>query len=117
MSKDENPLLVGTVPTNTPSRLASLWGDYTFKEGPLTGFGFGLGIRYVGPSWADTGQHAAGAGLRVGDASVHYEWDKWRAAINVSNFTDKAFVASCQTPTVCFYGDRIRATASIAYRW
>lgn len=117
VSKDVDPTLVGTVPTNTPSKLASFWGDYTFKEGPLTGFGFGAGVRYVGSSFANTANTLPVPDYVVGDASVHYEWDKWRAAINVSNFTDKTFVASCQTPTVCFYGDRMRATASIAYRW
>jgi iron complex outermembrane receptor protein len=117
VSKDGDPTVIGKVPVNTPSRLASVWGDYTFKEGPLTGFGFGLGVRYVGGSFADPANTLPVPDYVVGDASVHYEWDKWRAAINVSNFTDRAFVASCQTPTVCFYGDRIRATASIAYRW
>ena len=40
VSKDLNPLLIGTVPTNTPTTIASLWADYTFKTGPLTGFRF-----------------------------------------------------------------------------
>jgi iron complex outermembrane recepter protein len=44
-SKDLNPALVGTVPTNTPSEMASLWADYTFQSGQLTGFGFGAGVR------------------------------------------------------------------------
>src|SRR5712664_4983495 len=54
VSKDLNPALIDTVPTNTPSEIASLWGDYTFQSGPLTGFGFGAGVRYNGVSYADT---------------------------------------------------------------
>ncbi|MBP0500654.1 TonB-dependent receptor, partial [Mycobacterium tuberculosis] len=54
VSKDLNPALIGTVPTTAPRELASVWTDYTFREGPLTGFGFGGGVRYVGSSFADT---------------------------------------------------------------
>ena len=52
-SKDANPALIGMVPTNTPSEIASIWGDYTLKSGQFTGFGFGGGVRYNGHSYAD----------------------------------------------------------------
>ncbi len=54
VSKDVNPALIGTVPTNTPSEIASAWADYTFQSGRLAGFGFGGGVRYNGISYADT---------------------------------------------------------------
>ncbi|MGY3445136.1 MULTISPECIES: TonB-dependent siderophore receptor [unclassified Bradyrhizobium] len=118
VSKDLNPALIGTVPTNTPRELASVWTDYTFRDGPLTGFGLGGGVRYVGSSFADTANTARVPGVVLGDFALHYEWDNhWRAALNVVNITDKIYVASCATISSCYYGDRRRITASLGYKW
>lgn len=117
VSKDLNPALIDTVPTNTPSTIASLWGDYTFKTGPLTGFGFGAGVRYNGISYADTANSLVVPEYVVGDAAIHYETKNWRFAVNVTNIADKIYVGSCSTPNACFYGDRRRAVASASYKW
>jgi iron complex outermembrane receptor protein len=117
VSKDLNPALIDTVPTNTPSEIASLWGDYTFQSGQLTGFGFGAGVRYNGVSYADTANSLVVPAYVVGDAAIHYEIKNWRFALNVTNITDKIYVGSCQTAAACFYGDRRRAVASVAYKW
>ena len=105
------------MPTNTPSEIASLWGDYTFKSGPLTGFGFGAGVRYNGVSYADTANTLEVPYYVLGDAAIHYEMQNWRFALNVTNIADKIYVGSCQTATACFYGDRRRAVASVTYKW
>jgi iron complex outermembrane recepter protein len=117
VSKDLNPLLIGTVPTNTPSEIASAWGDYTFQSGPLTGFGFGAGVRYNGISYADTANSLVVPYYILGDVALHYEVKNWRFALNVTNITDHIYVGSCSTPTACFYGDRRRALASVSYKW
>ena len=116
-SKDLNPALVGKTPTNTPQMLVSGWADYTFKDGPLEGFGFGGGVRYVGSSWADAANTLEVPAVVLGDLALHYEWQNWRTAINVINLTDKIYVASCAAASSCFYGDRRRVTASVSYRW
>ncbi|MEH2475470.1 iron complex outermembrane receptor protein [Nitrobacteraceae bacterium AZCC 2161] len=117
ISKDLNPALVGTVPTNTPRQLASGWADYTFQSGLLTGFGFGGGVRYIGSSFADTANLLPVPSVMLGDAAIHYEWQNWRLALNVANITDETYVASCSTENACFYGDRRRVTASVGYKW
>lgn len=116
-SKDLDPSLVGKTPTNTPEMLISGWADYTFKDGPLEGLGFGGGVRYVGSSWADTANTLEVPAVVLGDLAVHYEWQNWRTAINVINLTDKIYVASCASASSCFYGDRRRVTASVSYKW
>ncbi|MCP3466038.1 TonB-dependent siderophore receptor [Bradyrhizobium sp. CCGUVB23] len=116
-SKDLDSSLIGKTPTNTPELLASGWADYTFKEGPLAGFGFGGGVRYVGSSWADTANTLEVPAVVLGDLALHYEWQNWRTALNVINVTDKIYVASCASVTSCFYGDRRRVTASVSYKW
>lgn len=118
VSRDLNPALIGTVPTNTPQQLASLWTDYTFRDGMLNGFGFGGGVRYVGSSYADTANTLVVPSVVLGDLALHYEWDRnWRAQLNVVNVADTIYVASCSTPGACYYGDRRRITGSLAYKW
>jgi iron complex outermembrane receptor protein len=116
-SKDLNPALIGTVPTNTPSEMASAWADYTFQTGQLTGFGFGAGVRYVGSSFADQANQLLVPSFLLGDVAVHYQIDKWRFALNVTNVADHIYVANCQTANACFYGDRRRAVVSASYKW
>ncbi|MDI3564868.1 TonB-dependent siderophore receptor [Bradyrhizobium sp. Arg816] len=116
-SRDLDPSLVGKTPTNTPELLVSGWADYTFKDGPLAGFGIGGGVRYVGSSWADPANTLEVPAVVLGDLALHYEWQNWRTALNVINVTDKIYVASCSFPTSCFYGDRRRVTASVSYKW
>ncbi|WP_407154429.1 TonB-dependent siderophore receptor [Bradyrhizobium sp. STM 3557] len=117
VSKDLDPSLIGNVPTNTPSEIAALWGDYTFKSGWLSGFGFGGGVRYNGHSYADAANTLEVPSFVVGDAALHYEVDRWRFALNVTNITDKIYVAGCSSASACFYADRRRATLSATYKW
>jgi iron complex outermembrane receptor protein len=116
-SKDVDPSVIGKTPTNTPALLVSGWADYTFKDGPLAGFGFGGGVRYVGSSWADAANTLEVPAVVLGDLALHYEWQNWRTALNVINLTDKIYVASCAAASSCFYGDRRRITASVSYKW
>ncbi|MCW6509200.1 TonB-dependent siderophore receptor [Lichenifustis flavocetrariae] len=117
ITKDLDPTLIGKVPTNTPQRFGSLWLDYTIPVGNFQGVGFGAGVRYNGQSFADPANTLRVPEFVVGDAAIHYERDHWRAAVNVSNFTDEVYVGSCSSATACFYGDRRKLSASLAYRW
>nr|WP_283805988.1 MULTISPECIES: TonB-dependent receptor [Bradyrhizobium] len=72
----------------------------------------------VARATADTANTARVPGVVLGNLALHYEWDNnWRAALNVVNVTDKIYVASCATISSCYYGDRRRITASLAYKW
>lgn len=117
VSKDLDPALIGKAPTATPQTLASGWFDYTFQSGPLSGFGLGGGVRYIGGSFADNINTLPVPSVVLGDAAIHYEWQNWRAALNVINVADTTYVANCSSANACFYGDRRRATASLSYKW
>ena len=116
-TQDLNTALIGKVPTNVPQNFGSLLLDYTFKSGPLSGFGAGAGPRYVGGSYATVDNMFGVPSYVLADLNVHYERGPWRAQVNVVNLTDKTYVATCQGLGACFYGDRRRALFSLAYRW
>ncbi|TDR85169.1 TonB-dependent siderophore receptor [Enterovirga rhinocerotis] len=126
VTRDElKPETVGRVPVRTPQQFGGIFFDYTFQDGPLAGFGFGGGVRYVGRSYAtETNYNAVNLleGARVpaytlGDAQVHYERNGWRFAVNMTNITDEKYVGGCADLTSCYYGERRRVTGSISYRW
>jgi iron complex outermembrane receptor protein len=117
VSKDGDSTIIGKAPVATPSQLASGWADYTFQNGWLRGFGFGGGVRYVGGSFADAANTLPVASRMLGDAAVHYDWQNWRFAVNVTNLTDEVYVATCSTVNACFYGDRRRVIGSVGYKW
>lgn len=116
-TEDLNPANIGKMPTAVPEQFGSLWADYTLQSGVLAGFGFSGGVRYVGSSWADSANTLSVPAYTLVDATIHYEIKSWRAAINVANLFDKTYVASCSSASACYYGDRMRTTASLAYRW
>jgi iron complex outermembrane receptor protein len=114
---DLNAANIGKVPAGVPQQFGSVWADYTFQTGFLRGFGFGGGVRYVGSSYADPANTLPVDAYTLFDAAVHYEINGWRAAINVANLADKTYVASCASASACYYGDRLRTTASLSYKW
>lgn len=109
--------LVGKTPTNVPETFASVFADYTIPVGDWRGFGFGGGVRYVGRSYADQLNNLKVPDYVLFDATVHYNWDRWRMAITAANLGDRRFVTSCQSANSCFYGEARRVLASVSYKW
>ena len=97
ITKSTDPTELNHHPMDTPPTQISLFADYTFQDGPLEGFGGGGGLRYASESFdASDNLHLNGAQTYF-DADLHYEFDKWRLAVNATN------LANSQVP-VCFTG-------------
>ena len=115
---DGSAARIGKTPVNTPQTLASAFADYTIPTGPLAGFGFGGGVRYIGMSYASVDNYFTVPEVVLFDAQVHYVRDGWRFAINATNVADRHYVASCiSTGSGCYYGDARRVIASASYKW
>jgi iron complex outermembrane receptor protein len=109
---------VGNTPWNVPKHRVALWADYTFRSGPLAGFGLGGGLRYQSRTFGDDANTFTVPGFAVADAAIHYDWKNYRFAINARNLFDKEYVAGCYDFSFgCFYGERRRVVASLRYRW
>ncbi|WEL75271.1 TonB-dependent siderophore receptor [Pseudomonas sp. CBSPAW29] len=123
VSKSNNPLEKGNRPTDTPEKMASLWADYTLPFGPLTGLGFGVGVRYIGSTEADAANTVSVPSYTLLDAAVHYDFDKLipaakglRLAVNATNLTDKHYYEGCSLSS-CSAGYDRSVIASLRYRW
>jgi iron complex outermembrane recepter protein len=100
-----------------PDMLASALVDYTFQEGPIAGFGFGLGLRHRGELFGDGANQWKSDAVTVYDAILHYDREHWRFALNASNFTDEIFVDRCSSAANCFYGTRRLVTGSVTRKF
>lgn len=112
---------------NQPRQTASVWLDYIQTSGVLKGLGMGAGLRYIGESTyigRDNLSPISGnqsvdietGGYTLTDASIRYDFDDVRLALNVSNLFDREYTTTC-TDLVCYYGDGRRVIASATYNW
>jgi iron complex outermembrane receptor protein len=108
---------VGNRPITTPPHLASLWADYTIREGALNGLGFGGGIRYVSASAGDWDNTFDVPAYTVVDAMARYDIDNWRFSLNVTNLFDNQYVVGCFTLVQCNVGRFRTVLGRVSYRW
>ncbi|MCS2165458.1 ferrichrome porin FhuA [Scandinavium manionii] len=119
-TKDTN--LKGNTPEQVPENMASLWGDYTFYEGALSGLTLGTGARYVGSSYGDPANSFKVDSATVVDAVVKYDLARFgmagsSLAVNVNNLFDKEYVASCFQTYGCFWGAERQVVATATFRF
>lgn len=116
----------GKTPVGVPEHTASLWADYRIQSGPLSGFGFGAGVRYIGGSYGDQTNTAAMRvpGYVLVDAGISYDFAElgpayrgWRASINATNLFDKHYVSACASANQCFYGLGRSVVGTLTFRW
>lgn len=108
---------IGNRPADVPHHIASMWLDKTIQNGPLRGFGFGTGLRYVGERFGDNDNTLLMPANFLVDAAIHYDYQNWRFAVNAKNLFDKTYVATCGNENFCYYGLRRTVVGSVTYRW
>ena len=103
--------------------MASLWGDYTFYEGPLSGLTLGTGGRFIGSKTMAIQQIPLKVGsAAVMDAVVKYDLARFgmagsSVAVNVNNLFDREYVASCFQTYGCFWGAERQVIATATFRF
>ncbi|MEB5923857.1 ferrichrome porin FhuA [Franconibacter daqui] len=112
----------GNTPVQVPKHMASLWGDYTFNDGPLSGLTLGTGGRFIGSSYGDPANTFKVGSAAVMDAVVKYDLARFglagsSVAVNVNNLLDREYVASCFNTYGCFWGAERQVTATATFRF
>lgn len=103
--------------TLVPKHQASALADYTLKDGPAAGLGFGGGVRYVGATFGDAANDWRAPSYTLVDAIVHYDLPHWRVALNANNLFDRRYIATCNGANYCYYGSSRTVLGTISYRW
>jgi len=119
-TKDTN--LKGNSVEHVPEHMASLWGDYTFNDGPLSGLTLGTGGRFIGSSYGDPANTFKVGSAAVMDAVVKYDLARFglagsNLAVNVNNLLDREYVSSCFQTYGCFWGAERQVVATATFRF
>jgi iron complex outermembrane receptor protein len=117
VTKSTDPLSLGGEIPLQPENVASLGADYTITDGPLSGLGFGGGVRYTGEHYGDAYNLWQTPSYTLFDASVHYDIGAWRLQLNAANVGDKEYIATCNSGTWCYYGYARTVTATARFQW
>ncbi|WP_312403079.1 TonB-dependent siderophore receptor [Rhizobium sp.] len=120
VEEDVIPANIGKRPARVPKNMVSLWADYTIPGNGLLGdLNLALGMRYLGPTYADDANTIALASRTLFDAAVRYKVrDDVTLAINATNLFDKEYVTHVDTSSMsAFYGDRRKVLATLKYTW
>ncbi|HAY1863512.1 TPA: ferrichrome porin FhuA [Escherichia coli] len=112
----------GNTTAQVPKHMASLWADYTFFDGPLSGLTLGTGGRYTGSSYGDPANSFKVGSYTVVDALVRYDLARVgmagsNVALHVNNLFDREYVASCFNTYGCFWGAERQVVATATFRF
>ncbi|MEC6693983.1 ferrichrome porin FhuA [Escherichia coli] len=112
----------GNTPAQVPKHMASLWADYTFFDGPLSGLTLGTSGRYTGSSYGDPANSFKVGSYTVVDALVRYDLARVgmagsNVALHVNNLFDREYVASCFNTYGCFWGAERQVVATATFRF
>lgn len=110
---------VGRQQAATPIHTASLWMDYAIQDGPLGGFGFGGGLRFIGRTTSSAGDVSTSPQL-LDEAMMRYDVEDWRLSLNVKNVLDREIEYSCSRQTnaeVCYLNEPLTITARVARKF
>jgi len=84
----------------------------------------GLGVRHTGSTWGNAANTVQNPGFTLLDAAIGFDlvrlspsWRGTKLALNISNLTDKTYVAACTSATGCYWGAERRINATMTYRW
>jgi iron complex outermembrane receptor protein len=118
----EDTKLKGNTPVQVPKHMASLWGDYTFHSGVLSGLTLGTGGRFIGSSFGDPANSFKVGSAAVMDAVVKYDLGRFglndsSIALNINNLLNREYVASCFETYGCFWGAERQAVATATFRF
>ena len=112
----------GNTPAQVPKHMASLWGDYTMFDGPLSGLTLGTGVRYTSSSYGDPANSFKVGSYTLVDALVRYDLARLgmagsNVALHVNNLFDREYVASCFNTYGCFWGAERQVVATATFRF
>jgi iron complex outermembrane receptor protein len=110
----DNFFAVGNRLANVPRHSASLWSTYEIQKGPAKGFGFGLGLLYVGDRFGDADNSFTVPGYLRTDAALFYRRDRFRIGLNFQNLFNVDYFKSAAFRESVYIGDPFTVIGSVS---
>jgi len=102
--------------------MASSWLNYTFRNGPLEGLGFGAGVRYIDATWTTNDNLSRNSGYTLFDLAARYDFAAlgprfagYQASINANNVAGEE-IAVCNAG-YCYLSQGRTVIGTLRYRW
>ncbi|MDP9759677.1 MULTISPECIES: TonB-dependent siderophore receptor [Agrobacterium] len=119
VTESQTPAQIGKMPYTVPKQQQSLFVSYDLPmpdswNGKLT---LGAGVRRIGKTAGDTANSFFVPGYTLVDAFARYEHDRYSFQLNGYNLGDKTYVAGCNTPTQCYYGQGLTVVGTVSVKW
>lgn len=84
---------LGKHPVGVPKIMASAWLDYRFER-KVSGLSAGIGLRYMGKTYANLDNTVATPAYTLYDAAIRYKTGPWEFSLNSNNLFNRKYVAS-----------------------
>lgn len=117
VTKTTDPTVLGKRPTLIPEQNFGVATDYMVSRGPLSGLGFGFGVRWVGTTAGDPQNTIILPSYGLMDLSARYLWKTTEFNLAITNLADNIYVPVCTSISYCNYGTRRSVIGSVRYRW
>jgi iron complex outermembrane recepter protein len=114
---EDNVIEVGNRLDNVPEHAISLATNYEIQQGSLKGLGGSLGIYFVGDRAGDLDNTFEVPSYTRTDASIFYNRDKFRTALNFRNLFDIDYFESAQNDLRVRPGEPFTVIGSISYEF
>lgn len=114
---EDNVFEVGNRLNNVPEHAVSLFTSYELQQGSLQGLGGSLGIYFVGDRAGDLDNTFEAPSYTRTDASIFYNRDKLRAALNFRNLFDIDYFENAQNQLRVRYGAPFTVIGSVSYEF
>jgi iron complex outermembrane recepter protein len=113
---EDNDIPEGDILQSVPENAANLWTTYEIQSGEFQGLGFGFGLVFVDERQGELpNSNFQIPGYVRADATLFYQRERWRAAINVRNLFDVEYYETAQNRNAVYPGAPLNVTASLSY--
>jgi iron complex outermembrane receptor protein len=118
-----NDIDLGKTPSTSPKNIASVWTSWQVPA--VSSLKLSAGVRYIGGTFGDEVEGIKVPSYTLVDAAIEFDLARvlqttgeWKLALNVSNLTDKTYVATCgYYAEGCKYGYRRNGALTLTHRW
>lgn len=107
----------GTPLQGVPEHAVNAWLKYTVQDGPLKGFGVGLGGRYYTSQSGDQFQTFDLPAYGLVDAALYYERKDVRVQVNFNNVLDKRHFVGSYNDLYVLPGQPFNVSASVTWKF